>query len=416
MHGQARWLVGSLTVVVLASACAQGGTGGGDPSSASRDGSILRISTGDGLVGVRAASGEIAYRAGRAVSTASGSLLYRTEATGPDTGVIGLGGDDGEVRSRHVVTGSLDVRAVGADGRLVVMAPPRPPGSDRYRPVPKDRSTLVVLDTVDGSERSIELAGNYEPEALSTDGAAVFVVEFTPPMSPDRYRVRRLDLATNTVGDVASRDKELQRNMRGSARRQVMARDGRRLYTLYTLVEADGTRRAFVHVLDLHDQWAHCVDLPGSVGAGTEQAVALALDKGGRRLFVLDRDRGRLAEVDTTALSVVASRPLPSALPPRGQLLAATDGERLYAATGPTVVAFDRSTGAGLHRFELPRGSPAVDLVVGGGAAVYVSSGTALWRVEASAGSLRGVPLQAGTKAVLPPQGGGSRSTLQCAC
>ena len=42
--------------------------------------------------------------------------------------------------------------------------------------------------------RRYMLAGNFEPEAFSLDGRALFVIEFSPPLAPYRYRVRSLDL------------------------------------------------------------------------------------------------------------------------------------------------------------------------------------------------------------------------------
>lgn len=405
--------------MLLTTACDDGGSG--STPSASRvvggSGPVLRIATTDGLTAIRANSGAIAYRTGPATQSPSGSVLYRTEPLGSDTRVVGLDGDGGEVRSRHLVSGSMDVRAVGPGGRYVVLAPARPPGINRYAPVPKDHSTVAVLATDDGSVRSVELKGNYEPEALSSDGTAVFVVEFTPPMEPDRYRVRRLDLRTRAVEDVFSPDKELQQDMRGSARRQVMAGDGRRLYTLYNLVDGDGNRRAFVHVLDLQDQWAHCIDLPAALGTSPEDALALALDAGGRRLFVLDSGVAKMAEVDTSELSVARTAALPPEIRATGPLLAATGDGHLYAATGRTVVAFDPETGHPLRRFDLPPGTTAVDLVLGGGSGVYVSSGDALWRVGSSGSSTpQRVPLPEGTRVAHPARGAGNRFSFQCAC
>lgn len=402
---------------LLATACSTSGNGSRTARSATGSGPVLRIATTDGMTGVRANSGEIAYRTGPVSPAPNGRILYRTEPVGPDTRVVGLDGDAGQVRSQHLVSGSMEVRAVGTDGRYVVLAPARPPGSDRYGPLPKDHSSVAVLDTDDGVVRSVEFAGNYEPEALSSDGAALFVVEFTPPMEPDRYRVRRLDLVTRTVGDIFSPDKELQQDMRGSACRQVMAGDGRRLYTLYNVLDADANRRAFVHVLDLQHQWAHCVDLPEPLGTSPEDALALALDPGGQRLFVLDRGLGKVAEVDTTELRVARTTAMPSAIPAVGSLLAATEHGRLYAATGRTVVAFDPESGDALRRFDLPMGATVVDLVTGGDAGVYVSSGDALWRAGSSGSAApQRVPLPEGTLAVPPARDAGIRSSFQCAC
>src|SRR5207244_13219195 len=112
-------------------------------------------------------------------------------------------------------------------------------------------ATDLVIARADGSPpRQYSLPGNLSPEAFSSDTDALFVIQYSPPMAPDRYRVRRLDLATGTIGDVASPDADLQADMRGTAQVQSFSPDGNRLYTLYTRIEGS-RRRAFVHVLSL---------------------------------------------------------------------------------------------------------------------------------------------------------------------
>ena len=115
-----------------------------------------------------------------------------------------------------------------------------------------------------------------EPEAFSLSGDALFVIDFVPPLAPERYRVARLDLSRGAVDDVRSTEKELQEPMRGTARAQAVAPDGQRLYTLY---ERDATgnapAEAFVHVLDLVSETATCVDLPPEFATDPLGAVAV---------------------------------------------------------------------------------------------------------------------------------------------
>lgn len=345
---------------------------------------FIRLDTPQGIVGVRPAAGageraEVVYRAGAAVASPSGDVLFRSEAAGEGfTEVVGIDGLTGADQSRHRVEGDLEVRAVGARGNFVVLASRRPAGAgNAYTPVPRDRSLIAVLDARDGSVIRHDLAGNFEPEALSMDGEAVFVVEYTPPMAPDRYRVRELNVPNGVVGDVFSPDKELQEEMQGNARRQVASVDGRRLYTLYTL-EVQGTREAFVHVLDLANRWAHCVDLPVSLGVAPEQALALALDPTGNRLFVLDAQAQQVAEVNTTDLTVAGISPLPASLrwSETSPLYAATRDGTLYAAAGGEVAV----VGSGDALLQLGTGTVAEGVTVAGDG-TYVWSAGALWRL-----------------------------------
>ena len=120
------------------------------------------------------------------------------------------------------------------DGAMVALAPPYPSGFDTYHPYSKDPTPLVIVRRGDPEPQVLSVPGNIEPEAFSLDGGSLFVIDFVPPLAPERYRVARLDLSAGTVGDVHSKEQELQEPMRGTARAQVMAPDGRRLYTLYT--------------------------------------------------------------------------------------------------------------------------------------------------------------------------------------
>ena len=81
-----------------------------------------------------------------------------------------------------------------------------------------------------------------------------------------------------------------------------MAPDGSRLYTLYTS-EENGQRYSFVHVLDLDEQWAHCVDLPLTFGQDPE-AMGIAINPIGTRVYVADVAAGKLAAVNTSVVGL----------------------------------------------------------------------------------------------------------------
>src|SRR5206468_3501415 len=69
---------------------------------------------------------------------------------------------------------------------------------------------IVVAGRGSASTFRHHLPGNLVPEAFSTDGRALFVIQYSPPLAPDRYRVRRLDVQSGRLDDVASPDKDLQ--------------------------------------------------------------------------------------------------------------------------------------------------------------------------------------------------------------
>jgi hypothetical protein len=202
---------------------------------------------------------------------------------------------------------------------------------------------LVVIDQDTADSRTIELKGNYEPEAFSTDGGSLFVIEYLPPRRPTSYRVRRLDLRTEDVVGVYTVDAELQEAMQGTARIQTASPDGRRLYTLYT-IDGGETRHAFIHVLSLDQLWAHCVDLPSNFGAASEREIALSVAPDGTRLYVADASTGTVAEVDTEALAI--TRAADAGFGSQEGATHAVNGPNgmLYLGKGARLLALDGST------------------------------------------------------------------------
>jgi hypothetical protein len=233
-------------------------------------------------------------------TAAVGALL----ATTGDTTVNAMRLSDGTHLWSRVLPGQMAVRLVSPGGERAVLAPGL--GADQggavsYTPRAQRHTTLVVASATQA--RTYRLDGNFEPEALSSDGNSLFVIKFTPPMAPNQYQVRRLDLATGEVHDVYTPDEELQQSMGGRARTQAASSDGRRLYTLYRSRSADGGKDVFIHVLSLDELWAHCIHLPDGF-SGKPGKTALAVSPDSTRLYVADSMAGRIAEIDTTALSV----------------------------------------------------------------------------------------------------------------
>ncbi len=108
--------------------------------------------------------------------------------------------------------------------------------------------------------------------------------------------------------------------MRGTARSQAIAPDGRRLYTLYTRdATPDAPAEAFVHVLDLDAETASCVDLPSEFA--TDPLGAVAVTPSGARLFVYSPTASTLAELDTSTLEIARTGTVP---PPPGAVPSST--------------------------------------------------------------------------------------------
>jgi DNA-binding beta-propeller fold protein YncE len=272
---------------------------------------LVLVSTRSGLAGVDWAARRVVYQAPNALPSADWSRLV----TSADDGKLQvLDSRTGALQSSVDVPTGFVVSAVSKDGQKVALSSSQG-GSARTRIVVADPSGKAA-------QRTFDLQGNYEPDAFASDNQHLFVLEYLPPEAPDRYRVRQLDLKTGNVGGIGSRDKSAvpEEEMRGTRRMHALSPDGNILYTLYThqpghlhsrdlaagLTQSRGDVHAFVHVLNLSEGWAYCLDLPQPMGIGPALAHTLALSTDGGTLYVADRSSGEVVVADTHQLIIRA--------------------------------------------------------------------------------------------------------------
>jgi hypothetical protein len=254
--------------------------------------------------GALAAGGPVAPVQGGAGVTMPG-LPTRFVALkhGPDTQVARL--RDGNVEATRRLRGRLGVpgaaldgstTGLSADGRTLVLA-----GNPRTK-----GTRLVVLqaERLRAPAREISLPGYFTVDAVSPDGATLYLVHYlSPSRDPLRYEVRTYDVASERiVGGPIVDPREPDEKMQGVAVTRATSPDGRWAYTLYTGDEN------FVHALDTAGRKAFCID----VKAGDVASATLRLD--GPYLHV-----GSLATIDTRTLKVGSSdgpRPAATGPPP----------------------------------------------------------------------------------------------------
>ena len=327
----------ALAVAVLPACASTGGTARSQPqptvttsqTGADETGPVLILANGQGTVSVRTASGAVAFRAPGGVAAPDSSTVVQAQPIASGTRVVASDPRTGVPRWSHDVAGTRKVRVVAPGGRFVALI-------DGDLNVPASPRASTIIDVVtSGGARALQLAGNLDPEAFSTNGRYLYVLDFLPAMKPTRYTVRRVDLSTTRVEPVPDRDGGVREPMPGYARTQLMSPDGKQLYTFYASPEVvrdgDETYSAWVHVLNLAEGWAHCVDLNEKIGVGGNANPGLAVSPDGARLFVTDGVAHAVAAVDTKTLQVVRTRFVPGLGNADASAITATDGRAVFA-------------------------------------------------------------------------------------
>lgn len=316
-----------LMVSLLLGAC------GPPPEQAARE-DLLFLQTGTGVAIVETGATSPTFREGDVVPSRDWSTVVRAVTARNETRLEAVNPTSGVESWSMNLSGNLRVKVVSEDGDLVALGPAR----ESFYSQGRASTKLVIAGKGVPEPRTIELEGNFEPEAFSIDGRSLFVIEYLPARAPSSYQVRRLDLDTGRAVGVYTVDEELQQEMGGTARIQATSPDGKRLYTLYTLGGSKGASYAFIHVLSLDELWAHCIDLPPEFANSSESTTALTVSPDGKRLYVANTEAEAVAEVDTDQLKVVRTGDIDSLF--AGPAHAVLDSDRtLYIASGTRVVA-----------------------------------------------------------------------------
>lgn len=212
---------------------------------------------------------------------------------------------------------------LSADGRTLVL-------TELPRRYPPKRSRFAVLDTAlqlrhpprSGERRPrhavsrFSLPGFYSFDAISPDGARLYLIQYLPSRGAADYEVRAFDLTSGRLlPDPVVDPEEAGEQMGGLPITRAMSPDGRWAYTLY---DGNGKKDPFLHALDTVRGRAVCVDLPQLTDRRNLFLLNLSLDRGGRRLVVRSGSAvpGRpqsppLLSIDTRAFAV--HRPVPVA-------------------------------------------------------------------------------------------------------
>jgi DNA-binding beta-propeller fold protein YncE len=408
-----------ILVVLVATAASCSADGIRQDASRSVPNETLLLATADGPLAVDVPSGAVVVDGRGAIASPDGARIYTSDASGSRTILDTIDTATGEQVGGTSVLGRLDIRVVSADGEQAAMMEPLASGYDAWTPVPRSTTTIVVADPTGASDpTTYRLRGNFEPEAFSTAGSELFLIQYLPAETPSVYRVTVLDLRTGEVRPAVGPFKGPAERMPGTRLEQVPAVDGSKLFTLYSSARPGFAPHdapvpanaivSFVHVLSLDEGWAHCIGLPKPLWGQPASAEAIALSPDGRRLYIVDADKGLVEVMDTESLDT--SGPYRVRLPAPGAATTATvgdDGRTLFVGTqggGGAVTAIDTSSLDVTRRWSIGEGVSGLGLSLDG-ARLYVALPDRLEVLNAASGADLGgvsVPSPSPIQAIRP--------------
>ena len=243
------------------------------------------------------------------VATPDDTGRYVTVPAAADTVVARTQQTGGRIEASVLVRGSFTIPAVAydgsagglsADGRTLVLIAPR-------LTFPRARTALAVLHARRLRMRTkVFLRGDFSFDAVSPDGGRIYLIQYTSPRDPNRYRVRAYDVRSHRLLPRPIVDPvEPDEAMRGAPLTRAASPDGRWAYTLY-----DGAGHTpFVHALDTARASARCIDLD-LLRRRDLAAARLSVSADGARVSVVDGD-GPAAVIDAATFRVSApARPI----------------------------------------------------------------------------------------------------------
>jgi hypothetical protein len=249
-----------------------------------------------------------------------------------------------------MVPGAWTLSGVSANGRwLALTRVVSESEQQRWLEAKRWQTDIQIVDATNGrAAHSLELDGNFDVDAISADGASLFLIQHLPAVNPDHYAIRLYDLVANQLQEDELREKGNDEVMVGEAWGQVASPDGHWLLTLYMNTQQ---HESFIHTLDLLNKYPVCVDLPSGNGEmKLLEQYALTLSPDGQTVYATNAALGVVSEVSlvpfgSKVVNTVQFTPVPVKIgegaAPIARSVNSPDGKTVYFTIGNAVLAYD---------------------------------------------------------------------------
>ena len=389
-----------------------------------RDG-LLYLGSGSTITAVSPETGAVQFTKTPAIATRDWSRLYSTQSTNTETVLTTSDARNGKTLATRRLAPNLGVRAVSDNGQAVVLTE----SVHRCQPVRtrnRVRRRALTVVRVGQKPRTYLVHGQRRARGLlAVDALAVrhrvHAADRARPLPRRPHRPHQPPRTAATPHAVRSNEDELQEPMRGTARAQTMAPDGRRLYTLYTR-DATATEPAesFVHVLDLATRTRDVCRPSRRVRRRAPSARSRC-----RRPAPVStswhRPTGALAEIDTAALRITRTAQLPEPSTETTVRATVAGSTTLYVAMAGEVTSVDLTDLAASGEWYVP-GTVTGIQPAANSRTLFVSLADRVLAVDPKTGTTQRefVPINAGqidhVAPALRPIVQEIGSYIQCAC
>jgi hypothetical protein len=347
------------------------------------------------LAGYDATTGEERFTWPAGLLAADGSRYYSSSSTGDETSIDVYDPRIPSSIESFILDGAWELRGVSATGKwLALRRIPTDAELAGWKAGEPWQTEIAVMDaTTSRIAHVLRLDGNFDVDAVSAGGNSLFLVQHQPAIDTEHYLIRLYDLASNTLQEGALRDKtNTDEVMTGYAWEGVGSADGQWLLTLYLNTKRDN---AFVHSLDLVNQYPVCITLPSGTGDMAKlKAYSLVMAPSGWYAYAVNPALGRVAMIDLTdrqIAHVAAFQPVNAATDgdrPATRVLLSPDGKMLYFTGGQIVWAYDTASGRIVHSYAAPAEVDGLGLSPDGERVLVVGKGSGVTAIDTVTGTL----------------------------